>query len=152
MTNILKTDLSIAEIRREIDAIGAAVGGKCCVWAQIWTKSDGKAEVRIYPKGVLGSCVSHRAETWRDAFAGAKARLHEVVAAQRVATTRRMALKIIDLAVDGGIVTDRALRLEDFTPAEVAELSAEACALANEMAQRGPFRVIDDGASNGEAA
>jgi hypothetical protein len=55
--------------------------------------------------------------------------------------TRKMALAIIRLTDEFGECTDAALR-DEFDAGQVAAYSAEACALANTMAAKGPFTII----------
>lgn len=64
----------------------------------------------------------------------------------RVQTIERMALKIIEWTAFYGECTDAALR-PSFGD-RVAELGAEACARADEIAGKGPFKIVSAGASN----
>lgn len=64
------------------------------------------------------------------------------------AARRKMALAIIELTDAEGAVTDRALRLAGFTQTQIDAHHETAAALANEMAGKGPFTVILEGAGN----
>lgn len=67
----------------------------------------------------------------------------------------RMALAIIQIKHSDGVVTDRALRMADFTQEAISAIHERAAALANEMSDGKPFEVTFVGAGNhveGEAA
>ena len=64
------------------------------------------------------------------------------------AARRKMALAIIELTDAEGSVTDRALRLAGFSQAQIDLHAETAAALANEMAGKGPFTVVLEGAGN----
>ena len=61
---------------------------------------------------------------------------------------RKMALAIIELTDAEGTVTDRALRLAGFAQHQIDAHHQTAAALANEMAGKGPFTVVLEGAGN----
>lgn len=64
------------------------------------------------------------------------------------AARRKMALAIIELTDAEGAVTDRALRLAGFSQTQIDAHAETAAALANEMAGKGPFTVVLEGAGN----
>ncbi len=60
----------------------------------------------------------------------------------------RMALAIIQIKHRDGAVTDRALRLSDFSQAAIEQIHERATLLANEMSDGKPFEVKFVGAGN----
>jgi hypothetical protein len=64
----------------------------------------------------------------------------------------RMALAIIQIKHRDGTVTDRALRMADFTQEAIEQIHERAALLANEMSDGKPFEVEFVGAHNEEAA
>lgn len=64
------------------------------------------------------------------------------------ADVERMALAIIQIKHSDGVVTDRALRMADFTQEAIEAIHERAAALANEMSDGKPFEVTFVGAGN----
>jgi hypothetical protein len=64
----------------------------------------------------------------------------------------RLALAIIRIKHTDGVVTDRALRMENFTQECITAIHERAAQLANEMSDGKPFEVEFTGACNEESA
>lgn len=144
-------DLTPAEVHAAASELAHSEGGRAYHIAMVL---NGEAAIHICFAGDISGrrTIKGEAGSWRGALANISAAVDGARAKRRAETIRRMALKIIDIADGAGTVSDRALRCEDFAPDEVSALSAEACALANEMAGRGPFVVVRRGSSNHGAA
>jgi len=105
-----------------------------------------------YPHGISnGHCskVVVEGDDWLKMAEEMQAAVKDKADAVRAQHLRNLALKIVDLT-ELGECTDVNLRLLSFTDEQIADLSEEACALAQKMADCGPFSVTIVGPGNGE--
>lgn len=134
------------EIKAELNNLRAAVGIKA--YADVTVKAaeyweDEVVVAVLYPFGIGSSQEGYVRFTAPD-FAGAIKGLADEWETRktkhRAAIIKKMALAVIRITTENGECTDAALRNE-FDAGEVLSLCDEACALADEMAGRGPFKV-----------
>lgn len=138
------------EIQAEIVKLQTEVGPKAHVGFSL--QSHGRPiYVSLYPFGITNSdgYLSAASEDWADALEKIRAEWAEHSAEHCRQTVRNMALAIIRLTSDLGQCTDAALRAE-FDPGVVARWGTDACAMANEMAGKGPFAIVAVANANAE--
>lgn len=143
-----------AQIKQQIKDLCKEVGPEAYVSLSISQYCEHVVDAVLYPFGVGRNnegYVRTGGETLETALAALKAQWIERAVLHRKETLRKMALQIIGITADTGACTDAALH-QHFDAGQVAALSAEACALANEMAGNGPFSVVAVPRSNSEAA
>lgn len=108
---------------------------RACVYSN-WPASDRLFEVE--------------GDTFSETLEAVKAKWSDYQDTYRRATTRKMALKIIEITAAHGHCTDAALRGGyDFTEEEVTRFGSAACVDANEIAGKGPFEIVTLGGANG---
>ena len=108
--------------------------------------------VNYYPHGIANNNydkVVVEGDDWLKMAGEMQAAVKDKADAIRAQHLRNLALKIVDLT-EQGECTDVNLRLLSFTDEQIEELSEEACALAQKMADGGPFSVTIVGPGNGE--
>jgi len=116
--------------------------GKHPLSAEVWTSWPySRAEFRVVGDN-LDELLVAVTEKWESHYA-----------TWRKGAIQRMALEIIRITADKGECTDAALRgTFKFSEQEVAQLGAEACVAANQMAGRGPFTITPTRGANGAPA
>lgn len=93
------------------------------------------------------------AETFGELLEVVAAKWAEYETRHRAATIRKMALAIIRITSEFGECTDAALRnCGEFDAGQVNALGQEACSVADDMADKGPFSIVTLGGANAEAA
>lgn len=80
--------------------------------------------------------------TFQEAIAKSRAWADTFIAERRAIVIREMALAIIDLTDQNGVVTTKALAERNFCEADIRELATAACLRASEMANLRPFVVV----------
>lgn len=98
--------------------------------------------------GLPGFKFAETFDSFADGLTAAEAAFDAHLAAHDLTVRRKMALAIIDLVDAEGSVTDRSLRLAGFTQPQIDAQHEAASELAHEMASKGPFTVILEGAGN----
>jgi hypothetical protein len=138
------------EFQAELTAIAKDMGAHADVTALI--SANGNAIfLSIYPAG-MGTekpWFSLRGDTFEEALAAIRAKWGEYRDEHERQMTRRMALRIIEITAQLGECTDAALRGDVFSTDDVTRYGARACTEANDIAGRGPFKLIMLGSSNG---
>ena len=105
----------------------------------------------FYPHGIGNSYnkIESAGDDWLKIAEELQAAIAENASSVRAVHVRNLALKIVDLT-EQGECTDVNLRLHGFMDDQIAGMSEEACALAQKMADGGPFKVTIVGPGNGE--
>ena len=138
---------SLEQERSEaLAAFSKEVGPKAYVCFHL-VGNSGDAEspyLAVYPNGITGRdrALSVRAPTFDECLKELRSKWNEVQSNYRAETIRKMAHAIIDLTHKTGGCTNHALRAE-FGEEDIASLGKYASALANEMADNGPFAIIE---------
>ena len=134
------------EIKDALSEIAEAIGATAYVSADITARNGGKPlSGCIYPNGVCKPEGNMRisADDWPELFDALWDAWAEHEVDHRRRATNKMALEIIRITDEQGECTDAALRgAWTFTDADVARFGSDACAKADEMAGRGPFKII----------
>lgn len=132
------------EIKAELRALQKDVGVNAYSSLRIAADHGKPVSVCLYPFGLTRSSegyLSIEADTFREALDSIRAAWDNFRDEHKVKTIRKMALAIIRLTTELGECTDAALRSE-FDPGAVVRWGEEACAVANEMAGKGPFSIV----------
>lgn len=152
------TDLSFAEYREGCLALEREIGPK----ANIYTSLSDRGKFvsgSIYPYGMGGPTRNEdgylrlEADTLRELLDALRSKWAEYEESHRTRTIRKMSLAIIRITAELGECTDAALRnCGEFDPGQIKRYGEQACADANDIAGRGPFKIITMGGANAEAA
>lgn len=143
------------EIRAKLQELKKILPRGAYVGASIYETNapDKCAHVCAYPNGISASLsIVGEAATWEEAFNELHAKIIEQAAQRRAERIRKLALAIIDLTDSHNEATDSSLRQCGFSDTELKDLGSEACALADQMAGRGPFAIEFRAGSNGAPA
>lgn len=138
-------DYTITEIRAELIRIQARVKAGAYVGVSSTVGAYRRAAVAAscYPNGI-GQSESFRVEgeNFRDALKKLEAAWEERQDTYTAETIRKMALAIISTTLDLGSCSDAALRGQGFSQGDIDRLGGRACDVANEMAGKGPFEIV----------
>lgn len=135
------------EIHAELKALIEQIGPKAEVYVHLGTGHTAASPISgsIYAYGIGSSMrdghIHVDADTFEGVIEGLREKWAEHAENHRLNTVRTMALAIIRLTTEHGECTDAALRAE-FDAGVVNRWGADACALADEMAGKGPFSII----------
>lgn len=106
----------------------------------------------IYPHGMTrGRSIDVYADDFDTLLALLTATWEKHFAAHRKQTIRKIALRIIEITADNGACHEAALRMT-FSQDQIAAYGKEACADANEIADKGPFSIAPAQGANGTPA
>jgi hypothetical protein len=104
--------------------------------------------VTFYPRGIVGSSSREEGylridgDTFGELFRKLSEAWSEYEGRHRGQTIRKMALAIIRITAELGECTDAALRASgEFDPGQIRAYGEQACADANEIAGKGPFKI-----------
>ena len=113
------------------------------------SKDQGALKAVLYATGSYsaGSLFCCDGDTWEALLEAAATKWSEHSEEHRRRTTLDMALAIIRITDTSGVCSDQSLRAE-FDAADVKRFGADACAKANEMAGRGPFKITETFGAN----
>ena len=142
--------MDVAAIQARMDALRKTVGPKAQV-SLVMTNgfySDSFVSVLIYPSDMMRDPIHANGDSFEDVFRNAD----EIVAkhAENFAreTVRKLAIAVIRITHETGGCTDAQLRGDGFHADEVTRFCEAAVALANQMAEAGPFTVTTTSGSN----
>lgn len=103
----------------------------------------------VYVNGMChGSTFSEEAETFDDLLQKLTAKWASHKDEHEKQFVRKLALRIIEITAEIGECTDAALRGRDFSTEDVIRYGERACAEANDIAGKGPFKLRMLGRSN----
>lgn len=138
------------EIKTAIKAIREEAGVNAYASLDINCDSAEPVSACLYPYGIINSRDGYLHVVAND-FPEALANLRDAWAKfqdnHKLNATRKMALAIIRQTAEFGECTDAALRAE-FDPGMVKRWGADACTMADEMAGKGPFSIIETASAN----
>lgn len=143
------------EIQNRIKALAALCGPKAYISMRITTDNyqTEPCAVTAYPTGLGNSynSVEARGNTFEEALSDCSDKLMATMEVRHIAAVRKFALDLIDLAAADGEVPTAGLRQRGYTPQQIQELTMEGVKLADELAGKAPFFVVESD-SNQEAA
>jgi hypothetical protein len=140
--------MSAADLRAACKILKVAVGPRADIGLMVSMHArngDESVYLSVRPTGEYAQGAPYftfTAATWPKAFSAAYdwASTYDVV--RRNATTRKMALAVIELTDEHVTCTEALLRGKGFTAAEIVEFHEVACVRAGEMCSGAPFRVV----------
>lgn len=157
--NLTVAEMSAEEYRTAIKGFLSTVGIRAEAYTSL-NEAGPLFHVSFYPQGIARSSIRSddnylrvEGDTFSELYQKLTDGWAEYEARYKTQTIRKMALAIIRITADLGECTDAALRnCGEFDSAQVARYGAQACADANEIADKGPFSIITIGGANAEAA
>lgn len=140
-------------IKSRLTALRTKIGPNADLSVRIdadqWRPADGGEVVATaYPYGITKSQpLCAQGHSFAEAISNLEALWEKHSAEHRVQTTRAIALAIIRITSELGRCTDAALRAE-FDPGAVKRWGDDACKMADDMAGRGPFKIVKAAKAN----
>ncbi|MBV8473953.1 MAG: hypothetical protein JO107_02835 [Hyphomicrobiales bacterium] len=132
-----------AEIYTELKEIIRDLGPKCEAFADVssyHSRKERAGRVVVYPMGLtFGERLSVDCDDFRDGIDKMRVLIADRREQLDAHNVRKIALAIMELAIDNGEVTDAAIRGRGFDSATVDRLGERACAEAERLAAGGPF-------------
>lgn len=160
----MKNDLTPREVHAALKELCASIGTRAEMHLGIYTNSLSKDEKPVWgvlqPSGYQPAGqewdIRVEAETFGEAILTARAKYEEQRDARDKDIVHNMALAIISITIERDECTDAALRAAkgyNFDQVLIDRLGERACALANDMAGKGPFTIVSLGVrANGAPA
>lgn len=147
-------EMTVREYAQAIAKFEKTIGARASVSTFVTPASKLPLHCSVYATGSYskGADFSVDAETFGELFAAVTAKWAEYEGRHRVDTIKKMALAIIRITSDLGECTDAALRnCGEFDPGQVKSYGDEACTVADNMADKGPFSIVELGTANANA-
>lgn len=144
------------EFRTALRKIKQDMGTQADVWVMISSNDSPRDPALLasaYVNGMVhGMTFSEKADTFDELLEQLTAKWASYKEEHERQFVRKLALRIIEITAETGECTDAALRGRDFTKEDVIRYGERACAEADDIAGRGPFKLRMLGGANNAPA